>query len=780
MTASPNAAAHVQRQLNDVSARLAQLAKESPDFPVYLKAHAECILQLLRPQGLSYEMLAGRSFQRMVASGWDSLGLKEAPELAESFRKALHRVAETGHPLTLPPKLQPAGNLPGLQPQDAPAPEELTLFNSTNFEVFFVPILSANVVVGVLHVWFVPVDAQGSQLRAVLLRQICGEVELYLKARRSGDLAAEVTRVTTYAKLLEEISGETDVESVGWNIVNYAREAVNCDRVSLLVAKGRGDEPVDENWIGLDQDYELGASSGLRRPHPRSEQAVILKRLAERLTQMSLANSAKRKAKLSPPAAATLPGKPANGTPVNGVNGVNGSHKEAEISITPTAAAQPGDPRPLEGKAAAAASAAASSSAPATVSSTEVAADDAEESEPETKPVKPTAGARPTMQLTLVQRDPAKVATRPAEVNEYFDAVPMNWATVMPLFDRQERVRGILLFEGIKKPEKLDATILQMRDLAISAGRTLGAALYWQRQPAARLARRWINARNKVVNTPRREKWVRFGVPSLVLLLLLVFPISFNVKGEARVEPRERTSLAAFAATKLLSVEVREGQAVTAGQVLAKFETLDLELQISSLRQELDRSLIEADSAMAARDELKMQSARLAANKNRIALEKYERDLERLTLRAPFDGIVLGAGNLANRIGQVPKPGESVLEVIDPRSWKVRIDLREQDLRTLDYRLADHSPIAGSVRLAANPTHAYDLVLAHRDQLSYGLDSSRGEYSFQVSLPLEAEPSQLDVLKSGFAGRASFDCGKRPIAYVLFHDFINFLRLRFT
>jgi hypothetical protein len=778
MTASPNAAAHVQRQLNDVSARLAQLAKESPDFPVYLKAHAECILQLLRPQGLSYEMLAGKSFQRMVASGWDSLGLKDSPEQAESFRKALFRVAETGHPLTLPPRLQPSGNLPGLQPQDAPAPEELTLFNSTNFEVFFVPILSANVVVGVLHIWFIPVDAQGSQLRAVLLRQICGEVELYLKARRSGDLAAEVTRVTTYAKLLEEISGETDVESVGWNIVNYAREAVNCDRVSLLVAKGRGDEPVDENWIGLDQDYELGASSGLRRPHPRSEQAVILKRLAERLTQMSLANSAKRKAKT--PATTALQGKGANGTTlngaapngVNGANGANGAHKDSEISITPTSAAQPSEGKPVEGKPA-------DSSAPATVSSTEVTEDQVEDT-PETKPVKPTSGSRPTMQLTLVQRDPAKVATRPAEVNEYFDAVPMNWATVMPLFDRQERVRGILLFEGIKKPEKLDATILQMRDLAISAGRTLGAALYWQRQPAARLARRWINARNRIVHTPRREKWVRFGVPALVLLVLLAFPITFNVKGEARVEPRERVSLAAFAATKLLSVEVREGQPVTAGQVLAQFDTLDLELQIRAARQELDRSLIEADAALASGEELKMQSARLAANKSRIALEKYERDLDRLTIKAPFDGIVLGAGNLSSRIGQVPKPGEAVLEVIDPRSWKVRIDLREQDLRTLDYRLAEHSPIEGSVRLAANPTHAYDLAITQRDQLRYGLDSSRGEYSFQVSLPLEAEPSQLDVLKSGFAGRASFDCGRRPVAYVLFHDFINFLRLRFT
>jgi len=771
MTASPNAAAHVQRQLNDVSARLAQLAKESPDFPVYLKAHAECILQLLRPQGLSYEMLAGKSFQRMVASNWDSLGLKDTPEQAESFRKALHRVAETGHPLTLSPKLQPSGNLPGLQPQDAPAPEELSLFNTTNFEQYFVPILSGNSVVGVLHTWFVPVDAQGSQLRAALLRQICGEVELYLKARRSGDLAAEVTRVTTYAKLLEEISGDSDVESVGWNIVNYAREAVNCDRVSLLVAKGRGDEPVGENWIGLDQDYELGASSGLRRPHPRSEQAVILKRLAERLTQMSLANSAKRKAKTpaTPPAPPAINGAHSPKAPV-----LDAATGTVSITATPAAGAGaiPAAPSPSP--------AAVPASSSTNITPTEVAADEpADPPEEQNKPVR-APGSRPTMQLTLVQRDPAKVATRPDEVNEYFDAVPMNWATVMPLFDRQERVRGILLFEGIKKPEKLDATILQMRDLAISAGRTLGAALYWQRQPAARAARRWINFRNKIVNTPRREKWTRWGVPILAVVLLLVFPITFNVKGSARVEPRERISLAAFAAVKLLSVEVREGQSVTKDQVLARFDTLDLELQIRSVRQELERNRIEADSALSAGDELKMQSARIAANKSLIALEKYERDLERLTIRAPFDGIVLGAQNLSSRIGQVTKPGEPVLEVIDPRSWRVRIDLREQDLRTLDYRLAEHSPIEGSVRLAANPTFAYDLVLSERDQLRYGLDSSRGEYSFQVSLPLEAEPSQLDLLKSGFAGRASFACGKRPVAYVLFHDFINFLRLRFS
>lgn len=748
MTAHPNAAAHVQRQLNDVSARLAQLAKESPDLPVYLKAHAECILQILRPQGISYEMLAGRSFQRMVASNWESLNLKDSPELAESFRKAIHRVAETGHPVTLPARLQASSNLPGLQPQDAPAPEELSLFNSTEFEQFFVPILSGSVVSGVLHVWFIPIDAQASQLRAAILRQICGEVELYLKARRSGDLAAEVTRVSTYAKLLEEISGDNDVESVGWHIVNYARETVACDRVSLLVAKGRGDEPLAEDWIGLDQDYELGASSGLRRPHPRSEQAVILKRLAERLTQMSLANSAKRKTALN----GSKPTPALNGT--NGSHVVNGQHKEELVS------------KPLPAP-----------DGNATDSSSEVAPLDGQD---DLKPARTGQPARPQMQLTLVQRDPAKVATRPAEVNDYFDAVPMNWATVMPLFDRQERVRGILLFEGVKKPEKLDATIIQMRDLAISAGRTLGAALYWQRQPAARMARRWINTRNRIVNTPRKEKWTRFGLPVLIILIIMALPITFNVKGAARVLPRERTSLAAYAATRLLSVEVREGQAVKKGDVLARFDTTDVELQIRSAQQEVERGMVEVDAARGDNDEIRMQVARLATARARTALEKLQRDMERMTLRAPFDGIVLGAQNLSARIGQVPRPGEGVLEVIDPSTWKVQIDVREQDLRILDRTVRNNGPVEGSVRLAANPTQSYPLEVTSSEQLAYGLDTTHGEFLFQISAPLKVEPSQLDLLKSGFAGRASFDCGRRPIVYVLFHDFINFLRLRFS
>jgi len=190
--------------------------------------------------------------------------------------------------------------------------------------------------------------------------------------------------------------------------------------------------------------------------------------------------------------------------------------------------------------------------------------------------------------------------------------------------------------------------------------------------------------------------------------------------------------------------------------------------------------MVEVDAARGDNDEIRMQVARLAAARARTALEKLQRDMERMTLRAPFDGIVLGAQNLSARIGQVPRPGEGVLEVIDPSAWKVQIDVREQDLRILDRTVRKNGPVEGSVRLAANPTQSYPLEVTSSEQLAYGLDTTHGEFLFQISAPLKVEPSQLDLLKSGFAGRASFDCGRRPIVYVLFHDFINFLRLRFS
>lgn len=724
MTVQPNTAGgQLQRFANDITARLAQLAKDPPELLAYLRAHADCVVGALRPVGFSYEMQSGVDYQRVLTGNLDSLNTRNSPEQEGAFQRATRMSAAKKQPVLIPPNTLPSGGLQGLSAEDSPAPEELPIFNRTAFEQIFVPILQSGAAVGVLHAWFQPVDQPTTQARLALLKQACGEVELYLKARRLNDVSREVTRLTTYSKLLEELAGDLNLESVGWNIVNFARETVACDRVCLFTARNYdrampGGDPASM----LDYEFELFACSGLKRPNPRSEHAVVLQRVAQKLTQMSLSSSDR-------PAEPVSNEARANG---DGSRAANGEPAPAQL------------PAPTEAK------------PPATV-----------------------AKSRPRTQMTLMARDPSKAPKRPPEVNDYFDVIPMNWATVLPLFDRDDRVCGIVLFEGVKSAENIGAALGPMRDLAISAGRALGTALHWNRQPALRLAQSWVNTRSAYINTPTKRKLIRFGLPALLVIAFLAFPIKYRLKGDSMVLPAKQAALPVLVSARLLEVSVREGETVKEGQVLARLETRDLELQLRQATQEVERSLVESETALSLGNEAQMHLSRLNAMKAQAIADKIKRDIANSTLRAPFNGVVLGAQTLSTRIGEVARVGETVLEVIDQSSWQVKVSLREQDLVYLGETLEKKGAIPGSLTLVADPSKSYELELESARQLSFGLDTARGKYEFVAMLPLGASLDDPNLMKSGFAGRATFSTGIRPVAYVLFRDFVNFIRVRF-
>lgn len=731
MTVQPSPASNqLQHFINGISARLAQLAKDPPDLVVYLRAHAECIDAGLKPVGFSYEMQNGPVFQAVFRRNVESLGYRESPEQENAFQRALRLAAAQRKPLLIPANTHHATGVQGLSVEDSPAPDELPLFNRTPYEQMFIPILLGESAVGVLHVWFQPAAGAASQTRMTLLKQICGEIELYLKARRARDVSQEVTRLSTYSRLLEELAGDTDLESVSWNLVNYAREAVACERVCLFIANNYDRALSSEPLTGeLEYEFELHACSGLKKPHPRSEQAMTLQRVAQKLTQMSLVKTGVLPAATD--AAEPAPAAEASEPAGNGVPAPRAAEKPAGKPEAPAASAGPG------------------------------------------------GTDRPRMQITLMVRDPAKTATRPPEVNEYFDLMPMNWATVIPLFDRDQRVCGILLFEGAKVEEKLGNSLKPMLELAVSAGRALGTALYWNQHRSLRLARSFVNLRQSYVSTPARRKWLRIGLPVAIALAVLLFPITYRIKGNASVLAVKQTTLPALVNARLLEVNVREGQAVRQGDVLARFDTRDLELQLRQLDQEYERSLLESDTALTQGNEPQMQMARLNAAKAAAMTQKIRRDIDHATLRAPFDGLVLGAQTLSTRIGEVLRLGDPLLEVVDPNAWQVKASLREQDLIQLDERLRAHGPLPASLRLAANPAHRYELELSSDSQLAYGLDTTNGKYEFTAVLPLNASLDDPGLMKSGFTGRISFEAGTRPVAYVLFKDFVRFMLVRF-
>lgn len=744
----------MQRLANDITARLAQLAKDPPDLTFYLRIHAETITQTLHPIGLSYEMVSGNGLQRVLMSNLDSLEYRTRPEQEVAFGKAAKLAVQNARAVLIEPNTLPAEGLHGLKPEDSPAPDELPVFNRTPYHHFFIPILVGTSSVGVLHTWFSPSDANGMQVRQVLLKHACGEIELYLKARKFGDVSDELTRLTTYSRLLEELAGDLELESVTWNIVNFARESVACDRVCLFVATNYGRARAANFDTYLNYDYELFACSGLKKPHPRSEHAVILKGVARKLTEMALS----RETQAPPVTPGQAPKDDNSGRKTEKGSGLN--HVDASTTLSTKTQRIP------------------SSTAPEVELNAK--SGDNSSAKGKTSEDQPIARATvPQIQLTLIQRDPSKTATRPSEVNEYFEVLPMNWATVLPLFDRNNRVCGIVLFEGNRVPEKLGVAFLRMRDLAVSAGRALGTSLYWNKQRSLRFAHRWISTRERLVNTPARRLLVRFVLPVSIVIGILFFPMTYNVKGEASIIPATQHSLPVMTSSTLLTVAVKEGQIVAKSDVLATFDTTELNLLLRQALQEYQRALVDSDSALGTGNEAQMQMARLSAAKALAQAEKIENDIKNSTMRAPVAGMVLGAQSLANRIGEYVRQGESALQIVDPKRWQVKAALKEQDIAFMEKFLNKGAAVHAELKLTADPAHGYPLSIATKNQLTYGLDISSGKYFFGAVMPLELGEAQGSFLKSGFSGRVSFDVGRHALGYVLFRDFGNFIRLQF-
>lgn len=726
------ASRQAQQVIAGISAQLSQLAKNPPDLAAYLRAHANLLNEALHPQGLSYKILSGSTFKRLFSVNLKQLNLKDNPPQDESFRKAVEKVAVGKNPIVFAAHAHSQKTHQSLNNETAVTSDHLALFNDTPFEQFFIPIPVDSKVAGVLQVWFKPVNQETTKSRLMLLKHFCEEIVLYFRSRQATDLTQEITRLNTYSHLLEDLAGDIDLDSVAWNIVNYARETVACERVSIFNVK----DILNQNGHGL--DFEILACSGLKRPHVRSEQAEILKELVRELAKFTLNNT--REGSLN--------------------------QKTLPPSITPQVEADKSFKPLIERN-----------------ESSETIINDQKSALTKDAVVeeKPThslpTGDRPRFNLTFTYRDKEKTATRPEAINQYFELLPMNWATSLPLFDRAGQVCGILLFEGQKDADKAKGTFLNMRDLAYSGGRSLGTSLYWNKQRSYKLIQSIAQLKSRYINTNKRSLMLKVWLPIVIALLILCMPVRFKIGGEAMLRPTNFQSLSSMVSARLDKVLVREGQSVHKGDLLAVIETRDLALQLHQAQQEYQRYLAESDLARNIGDETLMQIAQLSASKQAALADKYKFQISQAEVRAPFDGVIIGPLNLQMRVGDVLNKGDTIVEMAQPDSWEVKIDIREQDLVFLEKSLLNEKAIRSELKFNADPTKTHTLILSDLAQLSYGLETRFGNYAFAAILPIN-ESMDTGQLKIGYTGNAEFLMGRRPLAYIMFRDVVHFFRVR--
>jgi multidrug resistance efflux pump len=203
---------------------------------------------------------------------------------------------------------------------------------------------------------------------------------------------------------------------------------------------------------------------------------------------------------------------------------------------------------------------------------------------------------------------------------------------------------------------------------------------------------------------------------------------------------------------------------VRAGQVLGELSSQDLELERKRRESELRQHENAYRAAEARNDRTQMVISQSRAAEAQALLDLAQARLDRSRLVAPFDGIVI-KGDLSQSLGAPVQKGEVLMVLAPGDAYRLILEVDEADI--------------GAVR----PGQRGQLALASRPEAPLAFTTRRivpvaasadGRNYFEVEASLDRSDAGL---RPGLGGVAKIATGSRPLAWLLFHRFADWLRL---
>lgn len=165
---------------------------------------------------------------------------------------------------------------------------------------------------------------------------------------------------------------------------------------------------------------------------------------------------------------------------------------------------------------------------------------------------------------------------------------------------------------------------------------------------------------------------------SVTTAVVQVAPVSEAVYGTGTVEPERWAKVVPLQRRRLVEICRCEGQAVRAGQILAKQDDAEernvlQELEIN--HEQLERNLRRAQDDKAPKAEIEQKETAFDQSKSRIAAQRAR--LDTLLLKAPMDGLVLRRDG---EVGEIVGPTEVPFWVGQPTPLQVVAEINEEEI----------------------------------------------------------------------------------------------------
>ena len=268
----------------------------------------------------------------------------------------------------------------------------------------------------------------------------------------------------------------------------------------------------------------------------------------------------------------------------------------------------------------------------------------------------------------------------------------------------------------------------------------------------------------KLASAEGRRARLWLAACGLAAAVLLFVPLPYYVAAPARLEGSVQRVVVAPVDGFLEQVNVRPGDSVKSGQLLAELATQDLQAERMRRRSELAQheNVYRAALARADRTQLVINQARAAEAQAQLSL--VENQLQRAQLRAPFDGIVI-KGDLPQQLSAPVQRGEVLLTLAPDDRYRLIVEVDERDVALVD------AGLHGRLVLTAEPNAVFDFSVVRLLPVAVAAD---GRNFFEAEGALEAAGK---TLRPGMRGVAKIAAGRRPAAWIATHRLFDWLRL---
>ncbi|MCB1801399.1 MAG: HlyD family efflux transporter periplasmic adaptor subunit [Gammaproteobacteria bacterium] len=253
-----------------------------------------------------------------------------------------------------------------------------------------------------------------------------------------------------------------------------------------------------------------------------------------------------------------------------------------------------------------------------------------------------------------------------------------------------------------------------------------------------------------------------------VTVLALSFALSrgdYRVSATASIEGEVQRAIVAPFDGYVAAAEVRAGQRVRTGTVLARLDDRELKGERRGLLAEETELVENHRQAVAALDHAKSKilDAQLAQTRARLGL--LDERLARTELTAPFDGVVI-SGDWSRSLGVPVTRGDLMFEIAPLDAYRVALQVNDRDIAAL-------APgQQGSLTLTALPRQPVRFELTDVSSLA---DEQVSEPMFRVEADLWDNPP---ALRPGMQGIAKVHAGQRQRWWIWTHALTDWLQLQ--